>query len=88
MGSYRLKFEAYTLWVKFRKDKWRPALTIKTEEDGLWYSPIEMIEDFMDRFGGYWQRGETWMIKPEGEIPAELRDQNERRQRQGSVRKI
>lgn len=69
----RRKHNAYTLWMKWRGIGWRQEFTI-TEHRGSW-SSLEVLEHWMGRFSGsgsYFQRGKTWMIKPEGQKPAEL----------------
>ena len=67
------KYDAYTLWVNWRNLGWQPAFTIN---QGVHWSPIEIIEDWLEARGyydnprSYWQRGKTWMIKPDGQMPA------------------
>lgn len=66
-------YKAYTLWMKWRNVGWKPEFTI-TEGYPSAHSPIEIIEHLMaSRYalGGYFIRGKTWMIKPEGQEPAE-----------------
>ena len=68
------KHEAYTLWMKWRNAGWRPELTVSQTSH---WSPIEIIKDWLEARGwldspsSVWQQGKTWMIKPDGEIPAD-----------------
>jgi hypothetical protein len=71
------KYQAYTLWMKFRNTGWIPKFTVETGRD-QWPSPHEVIESWIKRrytpegSNGYWIRGKTWMILPNVKVPAEL----------------
>lgn len=65
------KHKAYTLWQKWRNTGWKPAFTVREESE--FFNPIYIIEKYMKGWPpNFWIRGKTWMIKPEGEVPAGL----------------
>ena len=68
------KHDTYTLWVKFKNRGWIPLITAKAT-DPCYLSPYSFLSDFAKRVYkdlSYYQRGKTWMVKPEGQKPAEL----------------
>lgn len=75
------KYAAFTLWRKWRDLGWRPHFTVESSAGTRHIgdiSPREVIEDWMaSRFhhspNSYWERGKTWIIKPEGQKPAGLK---------------
>ncbi len=68
------KYDEYTLWVKFRNTGWIALITAKKTEP-VYLSPYSFLSDFAERVykdNSYYQRGRTWMVKPEGQKPADL----------------
>ena len=66
------KYNAYTLWVKFRNTGWIALITAKKAGKG-YLSPYSHLQNFAKRTYAnldYYKRGKTWMIKPEGQKPA------------------
>ena len=72
IGGQMNKYDAYTLWVKYRNVGWRPVITAKTGGRGT-ISPYSFLNSWAKgAYDGldYYKRGKTWMIKPEGQKPA------------------
>ena len=66
------KYDTYTLWVKFRNTGW-VAMIMAQKTDPEYLSPYSFLVDFANRVYrdlDYYQRGKTWMVKPEGQKPA------------------
>jgi hypothetical protein len=68
--------ESYVLWLKSWWKDWTPFFTVSAPLND-WPSPLDVIKQWMNHWeadteDSHWQRGKTWMIKPEGEKPAEL----------------
>ena len=71
-----LTYKAYTLWMKWKNTGWHQYFTVKAHQGTYKANPIYIINSWMKRerlMIAYWKRGETWMIKPEGQSPAEYK---------------
>ena len=69
------KYNAYTLWVKYRNTGWIAVLTAKATSHRYGWSPYSHLNHYAKMvYKGlsYYRRGKEWMIKPEGIKPAEL----------------
>jgi len=68
------KFKSYTLWMKWRYQGWRPAITCLNLP---WpaANPRKVLEEWIksQTHCGHRVRGKTWMILPEHRMPKQLR---------------